>query len=405
MAATRLIALHINKGGTAASSLKARLDYAENPEKTEGKRLVSSYECDPETAWQEFDLSLKKYAQLVGRQGQTKVIAYQIRQSFKPGEITPEEANQVGYETAIRFTKGKHAFVVTTHTDRPHIHNHILFSSVNLDSTRFWRNFFLSGRALQHLSDLICVEHGLSVISLQEPKHQRRKEESAVQTPVAESGKTKTKKSKKRNGATHNLKNNQEQTYKPHLDLIIDIEAKLREGKGKGYEYWATSFNNKQQAEVLLFLQDNDIHSLEELTRRTDQIVEKYGELLGIIHDKEQRLKEISSLKRRIIEYSKTRAVYEGYRKSGYSKAYLEEHRAEIEMHKAAKAAFDQLGAKPLPKVKDLTEEYNRILSEVKAERKKYRQAKEDMKLYSTAKRNVSMILGKGKKTKEEPQR
>ena len=169
MAATRLIALHINKGKTVAATLKQRLDYSQNPEKTEGKQYVSAYECDPETAWQEFDLSQKDYARIVGREGQVKVIAYQIRQSFKPGEVTPEEANQIGYETAMRFTKGRHAFTVSTHTDRAHIHNHIIFNSVTLDSGHRWRNFYFSGLALQPLSDLICLEHHLSVIIPRKP--------------------------------------------------------------------------------------------------------------------------------------------------------------------------------------------------------------------------------------------
>ena len=97
--------------------------------------------------------------------GKHDVIAYQIRQSFKPGEITPEEANQVGYEMAMRWTKGKHAFIVATHIDKAHIHNHIIYNSTSLDCSRKFNNFFLSGRAVQRLSDMICLEHGLSVIT------------------------------------------------------------------------------------------------------------------------------------------------------------------------------------------------------------------------------------------------
>lgn len=92
------------------------------------------------------------------------MIAYQIRQSFKPGEITPEDANALGRELALHFTKGKYAFIVATHTDRAHIHNHIIFNSTSLDATRKFKNFWLSSIALQRISDLICLEHGLSVI-------------------------------------------------------------------------------------------------------------------------------------------------------------------------------------------------------------------------------------------------
>ena len=117
MAATRLIALHINKGKTVAQCLADRTDYSQNAAKTEDGKYISSYECDPKTADEEFLLTKRQYQHITGRQQKNDIIAYQIRQSFKPGEITPEEANQVGYETAMRWTKGKHAFIVATHID------------------------------------------------------------------------------------------------------------------------------------------------------------------------------------------------------------------------------------------------------------------------------------------------
>ena len=155
MAATRLIALHINKGKTVAQCLADRTEYAENPDKTEGGELVSAFECDPETADEEFLLSKRQYQHITGRSQTHDVIAYQLRQSFKPGEISPEEANQVGYETAMRFLKGKHAFIVATHTDRAHIHNHIIFNSTTLDCTHKFKNFFLSAYAVQRLNDTV----------------------------------------------------------------------------------------------------------------------------------------------------------------------------------------------------------------------------------------------------------
>ena len=107
MAATRLIALHKNKGKSVAACLKSRTDYAQNPDKTKKGELVSSYQCSPLTADEEFMLSKRQYELSTGRRQKNDVIAYQIRQSFKPGEITAEEANKVGYELAMRFTKGK----------------------------------------------------------------------------------------------------------------------------------------------------------------------------------------------------------------------------------------------------------------------------------------------------------
>ena len=119
-------------------------------------------------------LTKKLYEQATGRSQKSNVIAYQIRQSFRPGEITAEEANQVGYELASRFLKGKHAFIVATHTDREHIHNHIIYNSTTLDGTRKFRDFFFSGLAVQRLSDLICLEHQLSVIE-KKPYRERQK--------------------------------------------------------------------------------------------------------------------------------------------------------------------------------------------------------------------------------------
>ena len=174
MAATRLIALHINKGKTVAQCLRERTDYAQNPEKTAKGDLVTGYQCDPMTVDEEFLLSKRQYQHITGKHQKHEVIAYQIRQSFKPGEITPEDANQVGYELAERFTKGKHAFIVATHTDRAHIHNHIIFNSTTLDCTQKFKDFYYSGLAIQRLSDLICLEHGLSIIE-KVPYSQRSK--------------------------------------------------------------------------------------------------------------------------------------------------------------------------------------------------------------------------------------
>ena len=170
MAVTRLITHHISKGETVAQSLKDRFDYGQNPDKTQGGELISSYECDYQTADAEFLLSKAKYRAVTGREQKREadVLCYQIRQSFAPGEITPEEANRVGYETAMRWTKGKHAFFVATHTDKKHIHNHIYYNPITLDYTRKFRDFWRSARALRRLSDRVCLENHLSVI--QHPK-------------------------------------------------------------------------------------------------------------------------------------------------------------------------------------------------------------------------------------------
>ena len=123
MATTRIISMHVNQGKTIADCLTDRIDYSKNPDKTQGGELISAYQCDPKTADAEFLYSKRQYQTVTGREQRHDVIAYQVRQSFKPGEITPEEANRVGYEFAERFLKGRHAFFVATHTDKKHIHH------------------------------------------------------------------------------------------------------------------------------------------------------------------------------------------------------------------------------------------------------------------------------------------
>ena len=121
MATTRIIAMHRNKRCTVEQALKARLDYIKNPEKTRKGELVTAFACHAATADAEFALARKEYFEITGRWRENEVIAYQIRQSFKPGEVTPEEAHQIGIELAQRFLKGNHAFVIATHTDKKHV--------------------------------------------------------------------------------------------------------------------------------------------------------------------------------------------------------------------------------------------------------------------------------------------
>ena len=121
------------------------------------ERVARKYECDPKTADAEFLFAKRQYQTITGREQRHDVIAYQVRQSFKPGEITPEDANRVGYEFAERFLKGRHAFFVATHTDKKHIHNHIIWNSTTLDCKHKFRDFLGSGRAVARLSDAICT--------------------------------------------------------------------------------------------------------------------------------------------------------------------------------------------------------------------------------------------------------
>ena len=165
MAATRLMPLHSGKGRTVAEALGRVTDYVKNPEKTSGGDLVTAHQCNPSIADQEFLFSKRQGAK------DNNVIAYHLRQSFKPGEITPELANKIGYDLAMSLTKGIHSFIVCTHVDKHHIHSHIVFNSTAIDCTRKFRNFWGSSFAVRKISDMLCLENGLSVIA--EPKPSR----------------------------------------------------------------------------------------------------------------------------------------------------------------------------------------------------------------------------------------
>ena len=166
IATTRLMKRKTTPGLSSAQSIKDCTDYGKNPVKTEDGKYISSYQCDPATVDAEFLLWKSKYKATTGRE-QTidkDVLCYQIRQSFLPGEITPEEASRIGYELAMRWTKGKHQFIVTTHTDTAHVHNHIYYNSTSLDFSRKYRDFLGSARALRRLSDTLCLENGLTIV-------------------------------------------------------------------------------------------------------------------------------------------------------------------------------------------------------------------------------------------------
>ena len=459
LAATRLIALHKNKGKSVAACLKSRTDYAQNPDKTQQGELVSSYECSPLTVDEEFMISKRQYELMTGRRQKSDVIAYQIRQSFKPGEITAEEANKVGYKLAMRFTKGKHAFIVATHTDRQHIHNHIIYNSTALDSTRKFRDFLLSGLAVQRLSDLICLEHQLSVIEIK-PYRERQKR---TLYPLKESNRDKLcavidgillnekpasfevflqklerqgyevkrgkhtavkGKGQKRfirfrtlgtgygedeikavleGKAKHQPYQKQPPKEQP-FQLLVDIQGKMAEGKSVGYKKWATKFNLKEMSKTLLFLQEQKIGSAEELRERAAAATERYHAMGDSIKAAEARLTEIAVLKTHIINYAKTRPVYDAYRKSGYSKKFLEAHREEITLHKAAKVAFDEAGLQKLPKVKALDAEFAELLTKKKAAYPDYRKARNEMQELMKAQKNVEMFFAEEKVPKDKAQ-
>ena len=188
-----------------------------------------------------------------------------------------------------------------------------------------------------------------------------------------------------------------QQVHEKKFSLLIDIQAKLNEGKGAGYQRWATLFNLKQMAQVMCFLQENEINEFDELAAKADAAVARFNDLGDSIKAAEQRMREIADLKKHIVNYSKTREVYVAYRKAGYSRKFFEEHREAVTLHKAAKEAFERLGFQKLPRVKELNAEYTQLLEQKKAAYPAYRKARTEMQEYLVAQKVAAVLLEKEK--------
>ena len=460
MATTRIMPLHCGKGRTVGKAISDIIDYVKNPEKTDNGRLITSYQCNSQIADAEFLFAKQQYIQKTGRvRGEDDVIAYHLRQSFVPGEITPEEANRLGCELAKRFTKGNHAFIVCTHIDKAHVHNHIIWTSTTLDCDRKFRNFWGSTKAVRRLSDTICVENGYSIVENPKPhglsynkwlgdcaKPSNREllriviDDALSQKPAdfdallellkaagyeVKSGKELSFRcaGQKRfvrmdtlgDGYSRDdllavLKGEKSHTPRkrkvveqapPRLQLVIDIQQKLQERKGAGYARFASVFNLKQMAQAMNYLTEHGLE-YEGLEKKAADTTARYNELSAQIKAAEKRMGEIDVLRKHIINYSKTRDVYVAYRKSGYSKKFLAEHEAEILLHKAAKKAFDELGVTKIPTKKSLDTEYAQLLADKKKAFAEYRQAREEMKELSIIKHNVDKLLGKTQQQEQE---
>lgn len=182
----------------------------------------------------------------------------------------------------------------------------------------------------------------------------------------------------------------------------MDIQAKLQAGKGASYERWAKVFNLKQMAQTINFLSENNLLAYEDLEQKAQTTTATSNELSAKIKTAEKRMGEIAVLKTHIINYAKTRDVYTAYHKAGYSKKFYEEHTADLLLHKAAKAAFDELQMKKLPTVKTLQAEYAELLSAKKKAYAEYVTVKKSMQEVQTAKANVDRLLGYDDLSKEK---
>ncbi len=458
MARTWLKPLHAGKGRPFEKAFHDIIEYVADPGKTKNGEYITGYETD----WRSFPAQAVHnkmlYDQERGRQLSRKkdVLAYHFEQSFKPGEITPEEANRLGLEFAHRYTRDRHAFVVCTHVDKGHIHNHIIWDAVDLEHGKKFRNFWGSTKAAQRLSDSICLRNGYSVIdragdeklagksyeqwlgSGKKPSHrdelrmavdaalsgpavdfesfldrlreagiavERRGKALRLRAPgwkkfaeIGSLGSGYTEENLRKAAAGEQPK---PRFFRPKctaksdekIDLLVNLQNKILEGKRIGYLRWAKGFNLKQTVKTYNYLAEHRM-TYAELGQRVQEATDRCHGLAGDIKKAEARMAEIAVLKNHIVNYSKTRQAYVDYRKAGYSRKFLAAHEAEIAAHKAAKAYFDQLNLEKLPTVKTLQAEYSRLLAQKKSDYAAYRQAREEMRELRTVKANLEQVLG-----------
>ena len=386
------------------------------------------------------------------------------------GEITPEEANRIGYETAMRWTKGKYAFFVATHTDKAHIHNHIYYNSTSLDCTRKFRDFIGSGRAVRRLSDRICLENDLFVITNpklhskgrflhygawlgteRQPSHKEQLRlainEALAKRPadfdaflrLMEASGFTVKHG--RGGTISFLVPGQERAtrlrastlgdgYDPEdikaviagerplpeqpvpapaaprrVNLIVDIQERLRSGKGAAYARWAKVYNLKQMAAALQFMQEQNITEYDQLSAKAEDAVSRFHALTEQLRRTEADLSVTSELMGAVVRYAKTRPVFDGYKAAKYSRKYLAEHEAELADYRAAKATMGELlGGEKLPKMAELKEKRRQLAARKKALYAEYRSAQEEMRQSVAVKSNIDHLLGvtDGQRKKEQ---
>lgn len=458
MATTRLMPLHAGKGRTVAEALGRTTDYVKNPEKTDGGELVTAYQCNPAIVDQEFLFSKRQYTSMTGRnQKEHDVIAYHLRQSFKPGEITPELANKISYDLAMSLTKGKHAFIVCTHVDKQHIHSHIVFNSTALDCTRKFNNFWGSSFAVRKISDILCLENGLSVIENPKPSRGsygswlgekpptirgqlerlidaaltgckdfdsfllalkaagvevKRGKHLAFKIPGGKKfircsslGEDYTEAAILERISGKRIAAPKQKQAAPNL--LIDIQSKMQQAHSPGFERWASVFNLKEMAKTLSFLQERGLLKYADLESACNAAVQKYNGLSDRTKANNVRMEEISALQKHIGAYGKTREIYAQYRRLPTKKQeqFYAEHASAIISCETAKRFFDGLGLKKLPSIQSLKQEYASLLAENKRLYPDQKKAKAEMMELLTARHNTSRILGLTEDDRRQEQR
>ena len=423
------------------STLSKALDYIENPDKTDGKMLVSSFGCSYETADIEFEYALSQALQKGNN------LAFHLIQSFEPGEVDYQKAHEIGKQLADAVTKGQHEYVVTTHIDKGHIHNHIIFCAVNFVDHHKYNSNKRSYYGIRNMSDKLCRENGLSVVVPGKgSKGKSYAEYQAEKTGTSWKGKLKTavdalipqvssfeelltrlqaagyeiKPGKyvscrapgqerftrlKTLGADYTEEAIRERIAgrrtkaakapreQRGVSLLIDIENSIKAAQSKGYEQWAKIHNLKQAAKTMNFLTENKIEQYADLVSRIEEMAAESGQAADALKNAEKRLADMVVLIKNVSTYQKTKPVYDAYRKARNREKYRAGQEQAIILHEAAARSLKATGIAKLPNLAALQSEYEALQAQKEALYADYGKLKKKVREYDIIKQNIDNIL------------
>lgn len=424
------------------STLSKALDYIENPDKTDGKMLVSSFGCSYETADIEFEYTLSQALQKGNN------LAFHLIQSFEPGEVDYQKAHEIGRQLADAVTKGQHEYVLTTHIDKGHVHNHIIFCAVNFVDHHKYNSNKRSYYGIRNMSDKLCRENGLSVVVPGKgSKGKSYAEYQAEKTGTSWKGKLKTavdalipqvssfeellqrlqaagyeiKPGKyiscrapgqerftrlKTLGADYTEEAIRERingkraraAKAPRADrggvsLLIDIENSIKAAQSRGYEQWAKIHNLKQAAKTMNFLTENKIEQYADLTAKIAEIQTESEQTADTLKSVEKRLADMAVLIKNVSTYQKTKPVYDAYRKAKNKEKYRAGQEQAVILHEAAARALKAAGISKLPNLATLQAEYEALQAQKETLYADYGKLKKKVHEYDVIKQNIDSIL------------
>ncbi len=422
------------------STLKKALDYIENPDKTDEKLFVSSYGCSYETADIEFQMLLDQAYQKGNN------LAHHLIQAFEPGETTAEQAHEIGRQLADEVLQGKYPYVITTHIDKGHLHNHIIFCAVDMANQRKYISNRHSYAYIRRTSDRLCREHGLSVVkpgkdkgksyaewdAQRKGKSWKAKLKIAIDAAIPQAkdfddflrfmqtqgyeikpgkfvsfrapgqdrftrcktlGEDYTEEAITRRIKGLAVDRGQKRKAEQRISLRIEIENNIKAQQSAGYARWAKLYNLKQAAKALNFLTEHQIESYESLESRLDEISTANDEAAAALKAVERRLGEMALLIKNLSAYKQLRPVALELRNAKDKAAFRRQHESQLILYEAAAKALKEAGVKKFHNLYALKAEYKKLDGERERLSEQYNEVKKELKEYGIIKQNVDSIL------------